>query len=223
MKKTYNSTFLLLFTSVILIGFNSCKNSNDTKLVYIESETIKQSVKEKEQGITWTQEIEKDRLTQKIKRNGIEASPEVPFNKDLYKITKNIQNPVYPSYYDFGSLDITNLKPEIKEKLNAFCKAFSSEAHKNASSYFHKKYLFNYIFFENDIDTCWQKNFNVKLPENSEYFNKWIFGEPFYGDDIIQIPVRFYADCGTIDVMVFLSSGGNNEFYQITIDRWKKV
>ena len=201
----------------------SCSNSNESKLIYIENDTIKQAVKEKEQGITWTQEIEKERLIQKINGNMIQASPEVPYNKELFKITKSIQKSVYPSYSDFGSLDITNLKPEIKEKLNDFCKAFSSEAHKGASSYFHSRYQFNYIFFENDIEHNWQKNFNVKLPENSDYFNKWIFGKPFIGGDIIQIPVRFYADCGIIDVVVFLASTGNNDFYQVTIDRWKKI
>jgi hypothetical protein len=54
-------------------------------------------------------------------------------------------------------------------------------------------------------------------------FTKWLFGEPFIGSEIIQIPVRFYATCGIIDMTVFLNSSGNNEIYQITINRWKKV
>ena len=74
-----------------------------------------------------------------------------------------------------------------------------------------------------DLEADWSKNFGKKLPEEGQLFTKWIYGEPFNGADIIQIPVRFYADCGTIDVTVFLNSTGNNEFYQITIDRWKKV
>ena len=70
---------------------------------------------------------------------------------------------------------------------------------------------------------CYAQTGEEKLKEDEKLFSKWTLGEPFIGSEIIQIPVRFYADCGTIDVMMFLSSSGNNEFYQITIDRWQKV
>ena len=75
----------------------------------------------------------------------------------------------------------------------------------------------------NDFEAGWKKNFNEEIPEPSKLFTKWILGEPFNGADIIQIPVRFYTDYGTIDMTLFLSAYGSNEFYQITIDRWQKV
>ena len=55
-----------------------------------------------------------------------------------------------------------------------------------------------------------------------EIFNKWIIGEPFYGEKILQIPIRFYCNDGTVDVTLYLNKE-NNLIYQITIDRWEKV
>lgn len=56
----------------------------------------------------------------------------------------------------------------------------------------------------------------------NKLFSKWIIGEPFYGEKILQIPLRFYCNEGTVDVTLYLNKE-NNKIYQITIDRWVKV
>lgn len=56
----------------------------------------------------------------------------------------------------------------------------------------------------------------------SKLFSKWIIGEPFYGEKILQISLRFYCNEGTVDVTLYLNKE-NNKIYQITIDRWVKV
>ena len=223
MKKAFSSCIQIFSVIFLFLLFFSCSNAQESKLVYTENDTIKQSVKEIEQTITWTQELEGEVLTEVISRDSMKLGSDVPYGKELYKISKSNNNPVYPSFSDFGSLDISNLKISVKNKLDSFCEAFASEEHKGASASFSGKYLFNYVFFLKDFEEGWTKNFSEELPENTAYFNRWIYGQPFNGVDIIQIPVRFYADCGTIDITVFLNSSGNNEFYQITIDRWKKV
>ena len=215
------------------MAISSCKNTSETKLVYTESDTIKKSVKEKEKDITWTQEIEASRLTERITRSSMTLGNDVSYTKDIFKISKTQQAPVYPDLTDFGSLDTRNLQTSVRDKLNKFCKSLSTQNHSGADSYFSKKYLFNYVFFVKDIESEWKKNFGQDYPkessasdtesEGSDIFSKWIFGEPFVGSEIIQIPVRFYASCGIIDVTVYLNSSGNNEIYQITINRWKKV
>ena len=225
---------LIIFSSLLF----SCKNTSETKLVYTESDTIKKSVKEKSQDITWTQELEADRLSTRITRSAMELGPDVQYTRDIFKISKSNQNPVYPDLNDFGSLDTRNLRPAVKEKLNNFCKSFSLIDHSGADSHFSRKYIFNYVFFKNDLETGWKTNFGKEYPQKSAksdkseksekteepvIFTKWIIGEPFISSEIMQIPVRFYATCGIIDVTVYLNSSGNNEFYQITIDRWKKV
>ena len=242
----------MIFSSLIFsILFFSCNNTTETKLVYTESDTIKKSVKEKEQTITWTQELEEDRLSQRISRSSMQLGPDVPYSKEVFKITNKNKKVVYPDLPDFGSLDTRNINSNLKEKLNNFCKSLSSENHSGADAFFSRKYIFNYVFFRNDLISGWKENFGKKIPEeyNKEIknieseskdsdeknkksekkeelkplFSKWILGEPFIGAEIMQIPVRFYTDCGIIDMTMFLSSGGNYEFYQITIDRWKKV
>ena len=223
LKKVIHFTSIIFSLFTVILSFNSCKNTTESKLVYTENNTIKQNVKQKEQEITWTNELEGERLLQVINRGAMKLGQDVTYNKELYKIDPAVQQAVYPSLEDFGSLDTQNLRPAVKNKLNAFCKAFASEKHNGAESYFSRKYIFNYVFFVNDFEAGWQKNFNKKIPSETELFTKWIFGEPFIGSDIMQIPVRFYTDCGTIDVTVFLTSQGNNEFYQICIDRWQKV
>ncbi len=228
LKIENHKKYILTFSAFACAAFfASCKNAGETKLVYTESDTIKQAVLEKEQNITWTQELEGEVLTKKITRGSMQLGSDVAFNKELFKIASNQKKSVYPEYFDFGSLDTSLLQPKIKEKINQFCKKLSSVT-SDASSYFNKKYIFNFVFFQNDLKEGWKTNFNQDFPKSSEestvqLFEKWIFGEPFIGDLIIQLPVRFYTNCGIIDVTIFLNSGGNNDIYQITIDRWKKV
>ena len=214
---------IMIFSSLIFsILFFSCNNTTETKLVYTESDTIKKSVKEKEQTITWTQELEEDRLSKRISRSSMQLGPDVPYSKEVFKITNKNKKVVYPDLPDFGSLDTRNINSNLKEKLNNFCKSLSSENHSGADAFFSRKYIFNYVFFIKDLEEGWKSKFKQNFPDD-ELFTKWTFGEPFIGSEIMQIPVRFYSTCGIIDVTIFLNSSGNNEFYQITIDRWKKV
>ena len=237
-KKIYSKIIVSSFIIFSIINI-SCKNTSETKLVYTESDTIKKSVKEKEKDITWTQEMEAARLSERITRSSMKLGSDVSYTRDIFKISKTTQSPVYPDFSDFGSLDTRNLRPAVKEKLNNFCFSLSNIDHSGADAFFSKKYLFNYIFFVKDIETDWKINFGTDYPKDitetetsqknedekevNGIFTKWIFGEPFVGSEIMQIPVRFYATCGIIDVTVFLNSSGNNEIYQIIIDRWKKV
>ena len=223
LKQVFNLRILVFSLLISQFCLLSCSNNSESKLVYTENNTIKQNVKDKQQDITWTQEIEGERLSQLINRNSMTLGSGVVYNRELFKINRQTSIPVYPYISDFGNLDTSSLNPEVKEKLNKFCRAFSSENHSGAESFFYSKYIFNYVFFINDFEEGCKQNFGKGISAKAPEFSKWIYGEPFIGSDIMQIPVRFYADCGTIDITVFLSSYGNNEFYQITIDRWQKV
>ena len=223
MKKSILSGLTLFSFLSLLFNTTSCSNTQESKLVYSESNTIKQNVKEKEQDITWTLELEEDRLSKTITRDSMVIGQDVFYNIELFKIDRDKQKPVYPSFTDFGSLDTSSLNPLVKNRIKTFIESFSSENHNGSDAAFSRKYVFNYVFFLNDFEAGWKKNFNEEIPDPSKLFTKWILGEPFNGADIIQIPVRFYTDYGTIDMTLFLSAYGSNEFYQITIDRWQKV
>ena len=222
LKKTFHFFIILSSVLSVMLILFSCKNAQESSAVVTENNTIKKAVQDKELEITWTQELENDRLSQVINRNSMQLGPDVPYNKDLYKIAGS-DTPVYPSIAGFGSLDTSNMYISVRDKLNQFCEAFCEPDHTGAEEVFSQKYIFNYVFFVKDFEDGWKKHFGTDEISEEGYFTKWIYGEPFNGSDIIQIPVRFYADCGTIDVTVFLNSRGNNEFYQITIDRWQKV
>ena len=252
MKKKLYFEVIILSSMLLPVLFFSCKNNTtETKLIYSENNTIKQAVKNKEQEISWTTELAPERLTADVSRTSVNISQDILYNVDLIKVISNDNVLVFPELEDFGSLDISKLNPSANEKINEFCEKLSKSLYSGADSYFSRKYIFNYVFFRNDLISGWKENFGKKIPEeyNKEIknieseskdsdeknkksekkeelkplFSKWILGEPFIGAELMQIPVRFYTDCGIIDMTMFLSSGGNYEFYQITIDRWKKV
>ena len=126
MKKTWYSAFFILSSMLISANFFSCKNNTtETKLVYTENNTIKQAVKNKEQEITWTIEIAPERLQQDFSRASANISPEILFNVDLIKVRSNDKAPVFPELDDFGSLDLSKLKPEAKERIIKVCEALS--------------------------------------------------------------------------------------------------
>ena len=59
--------------------------------------------------------------------------------------------------------------------------------------------------------------------QKEKLFSKWIIGEPFFSEEIVQIPVRLYCKYGTIDVTLYLNRQNSNAVNLITIDRWKKI
>lgn len=227
----------IFFTSIFSLFTFACKNNNEVKLTYTESDTIKEIVKEKESNISWTKEIEGNRLTESIMPEKNQISIGVVVNPDVLKIIPEFQEPVYPEYKNFGKLDTRLLKNIQKEKIEEFCNSVCKNPFDGPQNYIQSTYLFNYIFFKNDLILNWKTYFNEDFPLTEEYINDCIAkeedydylfsgfesGEPFIGLEIIQIPVRFYCNRGIVDVTLYLTNSSNNEIYQITIDRWEKV
>lgn len=197
--------FLLILTCFFCI---SCKNSADSKIFSIENDTIKEQVKNREQSITWTLEIEPERLSSPVSKKDPQIASDVLLSKDIIRLSSGLQSKVYPNFSDFGSLDTTNIPPVVKAKLQEFCQKLSENS-LDAAFFFNNKYVFSYVFFKNE------------LPENLE-IKKWLFGEPFIGEEIILVPVRFYCNIADFDVTIYVKQKGASEFYQITIDRWKE-
>lgn len=231
--------FFLTFSFISLcIG---CSNSQNVKLSYTDSETVKDYVKNREVDVTWTKEIEGTRLTENISMfeqfNNIEN-----INPDCFKILPEYKNPVFPSIENFGSLNITNLPENLKKNLNDFCKAISENIYSGPEKFIENKYIFNYVFFKNEIIDGWNiffeeefpvkpEDFEEKQAEKSEeevkkelpppVFSKWYLGEPFIGEELIEIPVRFFSKKGNIDVTIFMNTTNENSIYQIVINRWE--
>lgn len=261
----------IFFSSILISAFLiGCSNSNESKLSYTDVDTIKEIVKERELDVTWTKEVEGARLTQDISSAAEpKISEDVPYTAHTIKILPSYKESVYPSISNFGSLNDSNLTPEKREFINNFCKSISENIYSGPDGYFKSSYIFNYVFFKNELIEKWPEMFESDFPftkeeidkaiayENqkkqeeedekngikkpakkdkdkekekpeeipvmpSPVFTKWILGEPFIGDDILQLPVRFFTKNGSIDVTMIMSPKSENSVYQVTIDRWEK-
>lgn len=217
--------FYLLISILIFFIFVACKNNTDSKLSYSEENTIKQSIKEKESNITWSIELESNRLLDRVNLKNNNLSDDVEFNMEVMKVLPGFQESIYPEFDKFGSLNTSKLKFSVKEKINDFCKTLSDGKINSLDSYFASNYIFNYVFFKKDLLDLLKDNFNFVFSEEESViiFDKWILGEPFMGEKLLQIPVRFYCNQGFIDVTLYLNSELQNSIYQITLDRWEKV
>jgi len=215
-----------IFLSIIfIILFLSCKNNTESKLSFTEENTIKNTVKEKEQSITWSKELEGDRLSEKVSSSNNKVSSEVIYNIDVVNILSDFQSPIYPEFENFGKLDTTSLSGAAKEKIISFCNGLADLNKQQLQSSFNSKYIFNYVFFLEELKNNWKNNFNEDFPEelkeDEKLFSKWIIGEPFNGEEIIQIPVRFYCKQGTLDVTLYLNIKQQYSIYQAAISGWK--
>lgn len=214
----------ILFLFSIFIITTSCKNASDSKLIISEDSTVKSIVTNKENNITWSKELEGSRLSTPVNKK-LNISNNVAINLDIYKINK--ENYVYPEYENFGKLDTHNLNNETKEKIDNFCKELSNGNFNSLSVYFSNNYIFNCVFFTEELKSKWNEYFEEPIKEeyseNEKLFNKWICGEPFIGDEITQIPIRLFCDYGYLDITLYLNSKKQNVIYQITINRWVKV
>lgn len=60
------------------------------------------------------------------------------------------------------------------------------------------------------------------IAQKDKLFSKWIFGQPFIFEEIIEIPVRFYCKYGSVDVTFYINTKKLNNIYLAVIDRWNK-
>ncbi len=252
-----SKSFIIITVCTFLFG---CSNSQNTKLSYTDVDTIKDYVKNRELDVTWTKEVEGGRLTEPI--TGPEKIENTDFlNPETVKILPVFQKPIYPAIEEFGSLDNSNLPPNIKKNITDFCSAIANNIYSGPEKFFDNTYIFNLVFFKSELIENWIKYFEEDFPVNPEdfetakaaaeevgkkeetseseekseqpeenkvampdpIFTKWFLGEPFIGETLTEIPVRFFSNNGSIDVTIFIKPNSENSIYQIIIDRWKKT
>lgn len=236
-----NCIFLLYFLFSILIF--GCSNNQVNLITYDEENTLKINIKEKGDNIIWTREIEGNILTDNIKKNDLILNNTL--SPTIMGIISNQYDAVYPVFDDFGSLDTRNLDNDVRTFINDFCSSISNNLYSMNESYFNKEYIFTYVFFVKELEQNWKKYFSIDFPvskpekndivsklENSEneadkenvnLFTSWIFGEPFNGDDYIQIPVRFFTKKGSVDVILFITNDSQLKIFNLEIKKWEVV
>lgn len=238
MKKKYITALVVFHIIVFLSLLFSCNNSSAGKLAYTDTETVRSSIERKESEISWTKEMEGDLLTTRHDKNEMIDNMAITFTPDIAKILLEYNQPQYPEFEDFGKLDVSNCSDDCLRKIEEFLTLISEDIYSNADSYFNNDYVFNFIFFRKELIDNWKKVFNVDFPqvgevkkgvlteaevEKEKLFDKWIFGQPFTGKEITELPVRLYCKMGIIDITLFINHNKQNSINQIIINRWGKL
>ena len=266
MKKKVLS--LNFFSISLLFCFTSCKVASKTELSYTNVETIKNEIAEIDKTLSWNKELEPQRLTSKSDLFSGSVNSQIEKNAELFKIiNKNVA--VYPEFEGFGSLNDSSVNADLYQTIEKLFLSISNNIYNGPETYFDSNYLYNYVFFREDLKEGWKKYFQKEFPHIVDYkeqedlqkdnteinnnnsdkntgegeserqteqqaenkvvnqkeklFSKWLIGEPFFSEEIIQIPVRLYCKYGTIDVTLYLNRQKSNAINLITIDRWKKI
>lgn len=266
MKKKY--FFPVIFFISLLFCFISCKVASKTELSYTNVETIKEEIAEMDKTLTWNKEIEPQRLVLNNDWFKDTVNQQIEKNIELLKIVNTNVN-VYPEFENFGSLNDSLVDVNLYNTIENIFVSISNNIYNGPETFFDSQYLYNYVFFREDLKEGWKKNFNTDFPHIFDYkdsddeikkntdfnvptseekntkddfenkqsiqseekkiiqkeklFSKWIIGEPFSSEEIIQIPVRLYCKYGTIDVTLYLNKQKSNAVSLITIDRWNKL
>jgi len=208
--------FVKIFCFTFFISlFFSCSNS--AKNDFLHDEDLLKDIAEKKQNeITWTDELEGDRLIQQINtyktiEKNIKLNPSVFLNSKYSSELKSL----YPYLEGFSSLDLSSLDLNIKAMTKDFIEGLCSYSF--STSGFKSEDIFEYSLLLKDLKDKWKDFFNCEFPEKTET-NLILFDEYFIGQGIemfslYEVPVRLVRnDTGFVDVIIY--------FY-FSNDSWK--
>ena len=232
-----------LFVTIILFLFLSCAGNQSGEIVYYNEDTLRSITEQKEKELLWTRELETVRLLKDISKNegttsnlrlSCQAMSLVSF-QDFYK-------PLYPLLPGFSSLDTSGMMPELRDFLTSFCDSLTQWKLKEDA--FESEYIFSLALFKYDVENQWENFFNSPFPlieekvenpaaeektdsenkndkkeEEEKLFSRYLFGEPFFDEETIEVPVRFYASKGSLDLQLFVSKE-KMKLNQIQIQKW---
>lgn len=190
-----NKVFVISIISLILI---SCSNSPDSKIVFIEDDTLKNILINKESNVAWTSELEADVLSQNLTEFNYLAQGVRP-TLNLQRLEGGLKEPVYPQIQNFASLDFRNVPLALRQFINDFGTGLCSEDTAAAEKFFDSSYIFSYVFFRKDME-----DLSIKK------FDRYIAGRPFFLDETIRIPFRFYYEKRFKDVFVCIKNNSSD-------------
>ena len=186
-------------TDFLLIVLSLCIISSCSKRSVISEaeqvETLKSLSEKKIREVYWTDPLESGRLQEDISKiPGI--SPELRISPIMMIAAKNQEQNIYPSFADFGSLDISVLPATLFSIVEEFSAAIINDT--DADQFMVKSSLFNLALFYEDLRSSNRLN-----------MTDYIIGEPFtFGDDY-EVPVRFSSSSGSVDVKLFFIQEGD--------------
>lgn len=209
-------------TLLSVLFFASCSNDAEETINAADLDTIKRVVSKIEDETVWSVELEKDRLSQNITSNAELFAPGINLTKDNSRILKMYTPAVYPSFSDFGSLDVSKTEYKFITSAEEICSYISSNDQENLFTCFSSNYRFNYVFFVQELKRDWKANMETEFSQSDALFERFILGEAFCTENLVQIPARFYCNKGFLDVTLYMSSVQEKSVYNIKIVRWGK-
>lgn len=234
--------FVLSCCIFFCLFFASCSGSQQNDIVYYNDDTLRSVTDKIESELLWTREIEGVRLLKDISKNeGAAQNMRLTCPAMCMVSSSDYGEPVYPVLPGFSSLNTSLLLPSLRSFLDGFCSSLTKW--KLDTSSFESSSIFSLALFKYDVETQWKDFFAVDFPElQSEnesskdaadsktpsedeplLFSRWLYGEPFFDEETVEIPVRFYVakGSGSIDVLLFVSKE-TEKLNQIQIQRWNK-
>ena len=200
-----------------ILGFLiSCSNPQATGIKTSDN-TLRNELSAKSQNTVWTKDIEGERLNAKLNQF-INIADKNLMSPQLVQSIKGVTAPVYPQIKELASLDTSSMNSILLNSVKEFCDALK-DGTEGLSPYFDSEYFFNYVFFKNDLKEVWQ----TELKSGEKLFDRFVICSAFEGDELIQVPVRFYKGKEYIDLSIFLSYHVGYKINQIEIIRWGKL
>ncbi len=235
--------FLSLYTAFLLCSlFISCAGNQANELVYYNDDTLRFITDQKEKELMWTRELESVRLLKDISKNeGTTTNFRLSCQALCVVEASEYSEPVYPLLPGFSSLNTSSMMKDLRDFLDSFCSKVSEW--KFDESQFESEFIFSPALFKFDVENQWENFFGVPFPyqekksdeaqkaqngengqnvdEGSQVFTRCLYGEPFFDEETIEVPVRFYAQKGSVDVLLYISKD-KLKVNQLHIQKWNK-
>ena len=159
----------LLFVFIIHSLFIfSCANEKLDEEENSQLETIKGLFFALEENTQWTEELEKERLSKKLSDSAFYIKEGSSLTPENAKLSPLLNQPVFPYFKDFGSLDISSVQIKYLEAADKFSSFIAEENRESAFFSFPENYRFNYVFFESELKKGWKENFLEDFPLKEE-------------------------------------------------------
>lgn len=203
--------------SLPFVLFFSCSNSQNTKLINVDSDTLKKEINKIDADIIWTKNIESEILTSKIEKHEYLDSS-ISSSVQILNVLNSEKSRVYPYFDKFGSLNDEYVSSGLRTFVDDFFNSIKENFSDEGINLFSNEHLFSYVLFKNDIQKKWTELFG----EKEIVFNSYIIGEPFYFEETIELPMRLYFESGFVYITVHILEKSGYKIYQIDINKWEK-
>lgn len=181
---------VFILISFIFILMTACSNSAvSDKLLY--SDNLKSITDAKREQLQWTQELEKNRLSERITTIEYinQGNKLIPNTMMAFEAGMGRQA-IYPELNGFGSLDISDIDPNALAVVSKFCGSLLNNG--ECESFFDENSLYSLVLLLHDLE---KYDFSK---------NWWYAGKGYFEGSVVEIPVRFTNGINNLDLNIYL-------------------